>query len=110
MTRRSRRSGPLPLPFGRHAAGEPGSPASLPGLDNKREFYELWFVGPGDSARDPNRVSAGTFHPDPQGRTAVRLAAAAVPRNYPVLSVTREPRNGDPRATGPEVLRSRPAG
>ncbi|MBA2516992.1 MAG: anti-sigma factor [Solirubrobacterales bacterium] len=81
---------------------------SLPGLDNEREFYELWFVGPGDSARDPNRVSAGTFHPDPQGRTAVRLAAAAVPRNYPVLSATREPRNGDPRATGPEVLRSRP--
>ena len=79
----------------------------LPTLDNAREFYELWFVGPGDSDREPNRVSAGTFHPDAQGHTEVRLAAAAVPSDYPVLSVTREPRDGDPRPTGPEVLRSR---
>lgn len=27
------------------------------------EFYELWFVGPGDSPRSPNRISAGTFIP-----------------------------------------------
>lgn len=79
---------------------------NLPTLDNEREFYELWFVGPGDTAREPNRVSAGTFHPDEQGKTAVRLAAAVVPRNYPLVSVTREPRDGDPRRTGPEVLRS----
>lgn len=78
----------------------------LPVLDNKREFYEVWFVGPGDSEQSPNRVSAGTFHPDERGRASVRLAAAVVPKNYPVVSVTREPRNGDPRNTGPEVLRS----
>jgi anti-sigma-K factor RskA len=82
---------------------------TLPELDNDREFYELWFVGPGDSPRSPNRVSAGTFHPDTAGHTAVRLAAAAVPSDYPVVSVTREPRDGDPRPTGSEVLRS-PAG
>jgi len=79
----------------------------LPELDNDREFYEVWFVGPGDSPEAPNRVSAGTFHPDPEGRSSVRLTAAAVPRNYPVLSVTREPRDGDPRPGGREVLRSR---
>jgi len=83
---------------------------TLPGLDNEREFYELWFVGRGDSPRTPDRVSAGTFHPDAQGRTAVRLAAAVVPANYPELSVTREPRDGDPRRTGPEVLRANTGG
>lgn len=80
----------------------------LPELDNRREFYEVWFVGPGDSRRRPNRVSAGTFHPDEAGRSDVRLTAAAVPRDYPVVSVTREPRDGDPRRTGPEILRSGP--
>jgi anti-sigma-K factor RskA len=79
---------------------------NLPGLDNEREFYELWFIGPDDSVRNPDRVSAGTFHPDKEGRTAVRLAAAVVPANYPELSVSREPRDGDPRRTGPEVLRA----
>lgn len=91
-------------PIGRVVAIES---ETLPGLDNDREFYELWFVGPGDGSRGANRVSAGTFHPDERGRTSVRLAAAAVPRDYPVLSLTREPRDGDPRRTGPEVLRSR---
>lgn len=73
-------------------------------LDNTEEFYELWFVGPDDTAEDPDRVSAGTFHPDDEGRTSVRLTAAVDPENYPSLSVTREPREGDPSRTGPEVL------
>ena len=80
---------------------------ALPVLDNDEEFYEAWFVAPGDTPEAPDRVSAGTFHPDEQGRTDVRLTAAVVPADYPVLSVTREPRDGDPRATGREVLRSR---
>jgi hypothetical protein len=69
------------------------------------ELYELWFVGPGDSRSRPNRISAGTFHPDEDGRTDVQLAAAVDPALYPVLSVTREPGDGDPRP-GVEVLRS----
>jgi hypothetical protein len=72
----------------------------------KGELYEVWFVGPGDSPSQPNRISAGTFHPDAEGRTDVRLAAAVDPARYPVLSVTREPGDGDPRP-GVEVLRSR---
>ena len=79
---------------------------SLPVLDNDEEFYEAWFVAPGDTPEEPNRVSAGTFHPDEQGKTSVRLTAAVVPKSYPVLSMTREPRDGDPRPTGREVLRS----
>ena len=62
-------------------------------------LYELWFVGP------RGRVSAGTFHPDENGRGTVRLLAAADPKQYPRLSVTLEPNDGDPRRTGPEVLR-----
>lgn len=78
----------------------------LPELDNTEEFYELWFVGPGDSPRKPNRVSGGTFHPDEQGRSRVRLTAAVDPATYAGLSITREPRDGDPSRTGPEVLGS----
>ena len=74
----------------------------------KGEYYELWFVGPGDSPAAPNRISAGTFHPDENGRSHVTFAAAVDPALYPVLSVTAEPGDGDPRPTGPEVLRSRP--
>ncbi|MGH3039264.1 MAG: anti-sigma factor, partial [Gaiellaceae bacterium] len=71
------------------------------------EYYELWFVGPGDTRRRPNRISAGTFHPDEQGRSLVELTAAVDPKLYPVLSVTAEPADGNPERTGPEVLRSR---
>jgi anti-sigma-K factor RskA len=72
----------------------------------KGEYYELWFVGPGDTLASPNRISAGTFHPDDDGRSHVRFAAAVDPAEYPVLSVTAEPGDGNPRRTGPEVLRS----
>ena len=71
------------------------------------EYYELWFVGPGDTRRRPNRISAGTFHPDEQGRSVVELTAAVDPVLYPILSVTAEPADGNPERTGPEVLRSR---
>jgi anti-sigma-K factor RskA len=70
------------------------------------DYYELWFVGPGDTRSSPNRISAGTFHPDEQGRSHVRFAAAVDPALYPVLSVTAEPGDGNPERTGPEVLRS----
>jgi anti-sigma-K factor RskA len=72
----------------------------------KGEYYELWFVGPGDTPISPNRISAGTFHPDEDGRSHVRFAAAVDPAKYPVLSVTAEPGDGNPAPTGPEVLRS----
>lgn len=70
------------------------------------ELYELWFVGPGDAPSSPNRISAGTFHPDEQGRSHVDLTAAVNPEKYPALSVTAEPGDGNPAPTGPEVLRA----
>ncbi len=78
---------------------------SLPILP-KGEYYELWFVGPGDRPGRPNRISAGTFHPDEDGRSHVRFAAAVDPALFPVLIVSAEPSDGDPRPTGPDVLRS----
>ena len=72
----------------------------------KGEYYEVWFVGPGDRPERPNRISAGTFHPDEQGRTAVELTAAVDPTKYPELSVTAEPADGDPSPNGTEVLRA----
>ena len=71
------------------------------------QYYELWFVGPGDRPGEPNRISAGTFHPDPEGRSNVRFAAAVDPERYPALAVTREAGDGDP-SPGRDVLRSRP--
>ena len=72
------------------------------------EYYELWFVGPGDRPNDPNRISAGTFHPDEDGRSNVRFAAAVDPAKYPSLAVSAEPGDGDPSPSRPDILRSKP--
>jgi hypothetical protein len=72
------------------------------------QLYELWLVGPGDARAKPNRISAGTFRPNGDGHANVDLFAAGDPKAYPVLSVSREPADGDPGWGGPEVLRSRP--
>ena len=69
-------------------------------------LYELWFVAPDDRRGHPHRVSAGTFHPDDDGRGTVRLLAAADPKTYPRVSVTLEPADGNPRRQGPTVLRA----
>ena len=73
----------------------------------KGEFYEVWFVGAGDSPAAPNRISAGTFHPDSEGRSDVDLTAAVDPALYPQLAVTAEPGDGNPAPDGPDVLRAR---
>jgi hypothetical protein len=70
------------------------------------QLYEVWFVAPDDAPGAPRRISAGTFHPDPQGRSDVRFAAAVDPSLYPHVEVTAEPGDGDPQPTGPAVLRA----
>jgi len=72
----------------------------------KGEFYELWFASPHDRPGRLDRISAGTFHPDPDGVSDVRLTAAVDPQRYPVLVVTAEPGDGDPLPSRREVLRS----
>ncbi len=68
------------------------------------DYYELWFVGAGDSPSDPNRISGGTFHPDENAETDVLLHAAVDPRQYPRIEITDEPSDGDPASSGEVVL------
>jgi hypothetical protein len=71
------------------------------------EYYEAWLIGPGDTAERPERVSAGTFHPDNRGLVRVDLSAAVDPARYPDLAVTAEPGDGDPAASSRVVRRAR---
>ena len=68
------------------------------------EYYEVWFVGRGDRPGRPNRISAGTFHPDENGRSAVTFAAAVDPRKYTRMAVTAERGDGDPSPAGRDVM------
>ena len=72
----------------------------------KGTYYELWFVGPGDTPGTPNRISAGTWHPDTRGITDVRFLIAADPELFPDIEVTEEPPDGDPAPSGRVVLAS----
>jgi hypothetical protein len=74
------------------------------------EYYEVWFVAPDENDGAANRISAGTFHPDPDGRSSVRFAAAVDPAKFPTVEITAEPGDGNPAATGPVVLRTTIAG
>lgn len=78
---------------------------SLPILPTS-EYYEVWFVGPEDRPDSPQRISAGTFHPDENGRSRITLTAAVDPTKFPFLSITAEPGDGNPAVTGPEVMRA----
>lgn len=68
------------------------------------EYYEVWFVAPDDTPDAPNRISAGTFHPDADGRSNVRFAAAVDPALFPTIQITAEPEDGDPRSSGRVLL------
>jgi anti-sigma-K factor RskA len=63
------------------------------------EYYEMWYY-----AEDGGRISCGTFRVGPESRTTVNLTAPASARNYPEIEITRELDDGDPRASGEEVL------
>ena len=63
------------------------------------EYYEMWYY-----AEDGSRISCGTFRAGPEGRTTVNLTAPATAKRYPEIEVTREPDDGDPGASGDEVL------
>jgi len=69
------------------------------------EFYELWFATPDDRPGAPDRISAGTWHPDPEGASVVSFTGAVDPALNPVVVITREPGDGNPAPSGREVLR-----
>lgn len=68
------------------------------------EFYEIWFVATDDTPDIPNRISAGTFHPDPDGLSRVTFAAAVDPTKFPIVEITAEPADGNPAPSGPTVM------
>ena len=70
------------------------------------DFYEVWFVGPDDTPDSLDRISAGTFHPDPDGRSQVTFAAAVDPSLYPTVEITAEPGDGDPTPALPALART----
>jgi hypothetical protein len=76
-----------------------GLPANPPGT-----YYECWFVGPGDTEQQPNRVSAGTFKVGTDGAATVVMVSAADPARFPKMGVTLEPDDGNPARTGPKYL------
>ena len=65
------------------------------------ELYEVWFVGPGDTPDTPNRISAGTFHPDRAGRTDVQPDRRRRPGAVPGRRDHRRARRRRPRPTRP---------
>ncbi len=69
------------------------------------EFYEVWFVAANDMPTRLNRISAGTFHPDLEGRTVVTMTAAVDPTKFPTLVITAEIADGDPAPSTNEVMR-----
>ena len=70
----------------------------LPKLQ-KGEYYEMWYAKEGGG-----RISCGAFRTQPEGRTTVHLTAPVNAVSYPKIEVTREPDNGNPGASGKEVL------
>ncbi len=67
-------------------------------------YYECWFVGPGDTEQQPNRVSAGTFTVGADGTATIRMISAADAARFPKMGVTLEPDDGNPARTGPKHL------
>jgi anti-sigma-K factor RskA len=63
------------------------------------EYYEMWYY-----AEDGDRISCGAFRTGPEGRTTVNLTAPATARDYPEIEITRESDDGNPEASGEEVL------
>ncbi len=63
------------------------------------EYYEMWYY-----AEDGGRISCGTFRVGPEGHTTVNLSAPATARDYREIEITRELDDGNPEASGGEVL------
>jgi hypothetical protein len=71
--------------------------SGLPRL-RPEEYYELWFVDGED------RISAGGFTVDKEGRARVVMTAPRPASEYPGVGITREESPGDPRPSPTKVL------
>jgi anti-sigma-K factor RskA len=67
--------------------------------------YECWYTGPGDQPGTPNRISAGTFKVEADGRADVRMTVAVSPLQFTRMEISKEPEaDGNPAMTGTVVL------
>lgn len=70
-----------------------GLPAPKPG-----KTYQVWLV------TDKEKISAGTFRPDSQGRTVMHANYALDRHALRAVAITEEPDGGMPAPTGPMVV------
>jgi Anti-sigma-K factor rskA len=52
------------------------------------QFYQCWWVGPGNGPGHPSLVSAGTFAVGPSGTATVQMWTAADPDDFPAVEIT----------------------
>jgi hypothetical protein len=52
------------------------------------QFYQCWWVGPGNQSVHPRLVSAGTFIVGPSGTATVQMWTAADPHDFPAIEIT----------------------
>ncbi len=74
----------------------------MPELENG-EYYEMWYY----AEEGGGRISCGTFRVGPEDRMTVGLSAPATAGSYSEIEITREPDDGNPRASGETVLEGR---
>jgi hypothetical protein len=74
-----------------------GLPPSPPGY-----YYQAWMKGP------RGLVTIGTFHMRGGPAGTVELWSAVTLADYPVITVTREPEDGNPASSGQVVLTNHP--
>jgi hypothetical protein len=81
--------------------------AHLPKL-GPGQFYQCWWVGPGNRPGHPRLVSAGTFTVGTTGTASVQMWTAADPDDFPTVEITLDSaaRPGQP---GQAVLSGRVA-
>ena len=65
--------------------------------------YQLWLI-----TRDGQRISAGTFAPNPSGDAVVSAQYAMAPDSLQAIAVTDEPAGGMPQPTGGIVIAGQP--
>jgi anti-sigma-K factor RskA len=54
------------------------------------QFFECWYVGPGNRPGHPDLITAGTFKASPDGSATVQMWSAANPRTFPMMEITIE--------------------
>jgi hypothetical protein len=52
------------------------------------QFYQCWWIGTGNQAGHPNRISAGTFTVSPSGTASVQMWTAADPDDFSQVEIT----------------------